>query len=120
MAQFSIVSKQNDIYGIDKYRFNDVSVPVAYRHNIEMQVAENPRKTSNTVTVRSVTPIVKVIDGSSVSTDSFVATTKFTALQQVTNAAERAACFDKHVAFLLAARADILEGRLPLEPVSLA
>lgn len=116
----SIVSKQNDIYGIDKYRFNDNSIPVAYRHSIEMQVAENPRKTSNTVTVRSVTPIVKVIDGSSVSTDSFVATTKFTALQQVTSATQRAACLDKHIAFLQKARDDILEGRLPLTPVTLA
>lgn len=91
---------------------------MAFRPVVEMTAVPNPRQTSNTMTVRSIHPLVVNVDGVTKSNDSFVMTTKFTSLQHVTNDTERAAIFDSHIAFLLAARASILEGRLPLVPMT--
>lgn len=109
-----ILSKQNDVVGVDKYRVNDLTIPAAYRPLIDFSCVTNPRGTSNTMTLRSEAPIVKTADGIVTSTDMFLMTTKFTSLQQVTSDALRAKIFDDHVAFLQKARADILEGRLPM------
>lgn len=120
MPNLVILSKQNDIVGTDKYRVNDTSIPAAYRPSLDFSCVTNPRGTSNTMTVRSQGPIVKTVDDVTTSTDMFLMTTKFTSLQQVTSDVLRAKIFDDHVAFLMVARADILEGRLPMNAYTFA
>lgn len=115
-----ILSKQTDALGVDQYRDNLAGVPMAYRPTISHSAALNPKGTSVSVQVRSTYPIVNEVNGVKTSTDQFLMQTKFTALQHVTNDTERAAIFDKHIEFLQAARASILEGRLPVAPVDLA
>lgn len=115
-----ILSKQNDVVGVDRYRVNDASIPAAYRPRIDFSCLTNPRGTSNTMTVRSEAPIVKTVDGVTTSSDMFLMTTKFTSLQQVTSDELRAKIFDDHIAFLQKARADILEGRLPMNAYTFA
>lgn len=110
----TILSKQNDVIGTDKYRVNTAGVPNGFKPRIDMSCMPNPRGTSNTMTVRSEAPIVQEVDGVQTSSDMFLMTTKFTSLQHVTSDALRAEIFDNHLAFLQAAREDILQGRLPL------
>lgn len=114
-----ILSKDNDLLGTDKYRDTTKTIPMAFRATIDMSVNQNSTATNNNVSVRSVHPVVKDISGVTTSSDSFLAVTKFSSLQHITNDVERAACFDNHVAFLLAARSSILDGQLPDEPVVL-
>lgn len=114
-----ILSKDNDLLGTDKYRDTTKTIPMAYRATIDMSVNQNSTATNNNVTVRSVNPVVKEVAGVTTSQDSFLMVTKFSSLQHITNDTERAACFDKHVAFLLAARASILDGQLPDAPIVL-
>lgn len=115
-----ILSKQTDSLGVDQYRENVVGVPMAYRPTISHSAALNPKGTSVSIQVRSTYPIMNEVNGVKTSTDQFLMLTKFTALQNVTNDTERAAIFDKHIAFLQAARTSILEGRLPVAAVVLA
>lgn len=109
-----IISKQQDLFGTDVYRLEDTSKPYAYRPTSEHTVNQNPNKSNNMTTVRTVVPVLTKVDGVTLASNSFSATTKFTALQQITNDVERVLAFDEHIKFLQAARADILEGRLPV------
>jgi len=119
MSNLTILSKQTDAIGQDTYRSEVESIPRAYRPMIFMSVAPNPRATSNSVQIRSVYPLLNVVDGITTSQNQFVMVTKFTSLQHVTNDVERAKIFDDHIAFLQQARASILEGRLPTTAVEL-
>lgn len=108
-----IISKQQDLFGTDVYRLEDASKPFAYRATTEHTVQPNANKSNNMVTIRTVVPVVVDTLGFPSVSNSFSMVTKFAALQQITNQTERALAFDKHIAFLEAARSDILEGRLP-------
>ena len=109
----NIISKQQDLYGTDIYRLEDVSKPFAYRATTEHTVQPNANKSNNMVTIRTAVPVVVDTLGVPSAPNTFSMVTKFAALQQITNQTERALAFDEHMAFLEAARSDILEGRLP-------
>lgn len=116
----TILSKQTDALGTDVYRSTDSTIPMAFRPSVEMSAALNPKKTSVSMTVKSLYPLVNTVDGVPVSQNQFLMVTKFTALQHVVNDTERAKIFDDHIAFLEAARSAILEGRLPTTAITLA
>lgn len=109
----NIISKQQDLYGTDIYRLEDASKPFAYRATTEHTVQPNANKSNNMVTIRTAVPVVVDTLGVPSAPNTFSMVTKFAALQQITNTTERALAFDEHMAFLEAARLDILEGRLP-------
>lgn len=117
-----IISKDNDILGTDKYRDDDATIPLAYRQTMELSVSPNASGTNHNVSLKTVVPVVNTIDGVTVSNDSFLAVTKFSALQHITNDTERAAAYDKHVAFLSNAevREAFLNGQLTDEPVTIS
>lgn len=116
-----ILSKDNDLIGTDTYRDDTKAIPLAYRHTIAMSINPNASGSNNMVTVKSVRPVViTAADGKVSSSDSFLGTFKFSALQHVTNDVERALCYDKLLEFLKlpAVRTAILDGQLTDEPVT--
>lgn len=116
----AILSKDIDVLGIDKYRDTSPSKPMAFRPSLEMSVNQNSTGTNNNVSVRSIYPLIKDVNGVTTSTDSFLMTTKFSALQHVTNDVERAEIYDDHLEFLTKARTAILFGELPKVAITFA
>lgn len=112
-----ILSKDNDLVGTDKYRDDTKSVPLAYRHTIDMSVNPNASGTNNMVTVKSTLPVPAIVDGRATSNDAFTVSTKFSSLQHITNDVERAAVLTKHIEFLTKAKDAMLDGQLPDEPI---
>lgn len=119
-----IISKQTDQLGTDTYRVEDVNVPTGFRETTKLTVAESNRKPSPGIaasrnsTVVTERPIVRVVDGLTMSTDKFVVNTKFTALQHITEPAARKAAFRNHIAFLIESETAIIEGNLPVGAVT--
>ena len=113
------LSKQTDLLGTDLYRNENPAVPLAYRQTITHSVAKSPSSLSHSVNVRSVAPVLKTVDGTVTSSDSFLMTTKFTALQHVVDDTLRAKIYDDHVAFLIASRNTNLNGGLPKTAVTI-
>lgn len=107
------ISKQTDTLGSDRYRDEVAGVPLAYRPNITHTVQQNGTGSSNSVIVRVSAPSLTVVNGITTSTDTFLATSKFTALQKITDDATRAKAYDDHIRFLIATRATNLDGQLP-------
>lgn len=116
---FRCISKQPDLLGSDVYRQMIDGVPNAFLPVITHGISKSPRGTSHTVNVRSVAPSIRNVDGAVTSSDQFLMTTKFTALQHITDQATRAAIYDNHIAFLIASRDTNLAGELPLKPIEL-
>lgn len=119
----SIISKQNDQLGTDTYRVEDANIPTGFRETTKLTVAESTRKpnpgaaVSRNSSVITERPVVRTVDGLTVSTDKFVVTSKFTALQHITEATARKAAFRNHVAFLIESETAIIEGNLPINAV---
>lgn len=113
------LSKQTDLLGTDLYRVESPTVPLAYRQTISHSVTKSPSNQSHSVNVRSVAPVLKTIDGVVTSSDSFLMTTKFTALQHVVDDVLRAKIYDDHIAFLIASRTTNLNGGLPKTAVTI-
>lgn len=115
-----LLSKENDVIGTDKYRLEDPTIPAAYRPTCELTVRQNADRSNNNVTIVSRVPVViTASDGSKTSKDTFVASFKFSSLQNVTNDAERLACFDNLQKVITAAKTQILAGMLPQTALSL-
>lgn len=112
-----ILSKDNDLIGTDKYRDDAKVLPMAYRPTIDNSVTQNAKGTNNSVTIKSVTPVVVTANGVTSSADSFLMVTKFSSLQHITNDAEREQCYDDHVRMLILNRSANLYGQLPDVPV---
>lgn len=110
---FITLSKQADVVGSDRYRDEETGTPLAYRELISHTVAANPAGTSNNVTVKVTAPSLVTINGIITSTDSFLATAKFTSLQKITDDTTRAKCYDDLIRFLIATRTPNLNGQLP-------
>lgn len=110
---FITLSKQADVVGSDRYRDEVAGTPLAYRESISHTVAANAAGTSNNVTVKVTAPSLVTVNGITTSTDSFLATAKFTSLQKITDDATRAKCYDDLIRFLIATRAANLDGQLP-------
>lgn len=112
-SDMKVESKDNSIYGEDIYRNRNVLVPRAFQPTISHSVSINKQGTNANVTVRSDDFVVVEVDGRQLSTDRFILSTKFTALQAVTAPEVRERIFDTHIAALVAAKQQILSGVLP-------
>lgn len=107
------ISKQTDTLGSDRYRDEVAGVPLAYRPTITHTIQQNGTGSSNSVVVRASAPSLITINGITTSTDTFLATSKFTALQKITDDVTRAKAYDDHIRFLIATRRTNLNGQLP-------
>mgnify|MGYP001046497451 CR=1 FL=1 len=111
---YGIVQKDNDQLGTDIYRSKDNTIPMAYRPTLVHTSRASANGNNLNHTVEAQVPLVRLVDGLAVSTDSFKATFKFSALQHVVNDDERAEAFDALIAYVKAKKADIIQGRKPL------
>lgn len=107
------ISKQTDTIGTDRYRSEVSGIPLAYRQTITHTVQPNSTGSSNSVIIRVNAPSIIVKDGITTSNDAFLATSKFTALQKITDDEKRAKAYDDHIRYLIATRASNLDGQLP-------
>lgn len=114
-----ILSKDVDSFGMDTYRDDNATIPLAYRPTITHEVNPNTSGTNNQVTIRVRVPVVTTVNGVATSTDRFEFIGKYTALQAVTADVERARCLDLAIEYLTAAKAAIINGILPATPVAL-
>lgn len=112
-SNMKIESKDNSVYGEDVYRDRSVLVPRAFQPTLTHSVSINKTGTNANVTIRSDDYVVVDVDGRQLSTDRFILSTKFTALQAVTAVEVRERIFDTHIAALVAAKQQILNGTLP-------
>ena len=113
-----IESKNNSVTGTDSYRDTGSTNPRAWQPTASIDVSLNKLGSNANVTVRNDDYVVVMdANGRQIMTDRFIMTTKFTALQEVVAATERERIFDNHVMLLIAAKADILAGRLSDEPL---
>lgn len=111
---YGIVQKDNDQLGTDIWRDKNISVPMAYRPTVVHTSRANANGSNINQTIDSFVPLVRLVDGLSVSTDAFKATFKFSALQHVVNDEERAQAFDALLAYLTAHRSSIIAGQKSL------
>lgn len=107
------ISKQTDTIGTDRYRDEISGIPLAYRPTINHTVQPNNTGSSHSVIIRVNAPSVITKDGITTSNDAFLATSKFTALQKITDDATRAKAYDDHIRYLIATRTSNLDGQLP-------
>ena len=107
------LSKETDTIGVNRLRDELPGVPMAYRPTVTHTVQANASGSSNSVLVRAAVPVVTTVAGVVSSVDTFLATSKFTSLQKITNDAERAKAYDDHIRFLIATRSTNLLGQLP-------
>lgn len=109
------LSKQTDTVGVDRLRDEKSGTPLAYRPTVTHTVQPNASGSSNSVLVRVSVPCVLTVDGVTTATDTFLASSKFTSLQKITNDEERAQAYDDHIRYLIATRESNLLGQLPNE-----
>lgn len=110
---FSYVQKDNDQLGTDILRLVENTIPMAYRPTLTHTSRASVNGSNYNQTIEVKTPILRLVDGLAVSTDSFKATFKFSALQHVTSDEDRYLAFDAAVAYLVANREEICNGRKP-------
>lgn len=110
---FSYLVKDNDMFGRDILRSTETGVPLAYRPTIEHSTRQSANKNNNNQTIDAIVPIVRVVDGLSVSTDSWKATFKFSALQHIENAAGADLAFEALVQYIMANKTAIINGSKP-------
>lgn len=110
---FKYISKQTDALGNNRLRDEIPGIPLAFRQTINHTIQSNADGSSNSVLVRVAAPSLKVIDDVVTSTDTFLATSKFTALQKITDDTLRAKAYDDHIRYLIATRSSNLLGELP-------
>lgn len=110
---FSYLVKDNDMFGRDILRSTETGVPLAYRPTIEHSTRQSANKNNNNQTIDAIVPIVRVVDGLSVSTDSWKATFKFSALQHIEDATGANLAFEALVQYIMANKAAIISGSKP-------
>lgn len=113
----SILSKEQAPQGSDYYRDEAIVVPNAFKPSLVHTVKANATGSNHNVTIRSDDNVVVTSDGKTTASDSFIMTTKFTALQSVIAAEERARIYDAHIVYLALSRKASLDGRLPDSPI---
>ena len=111
---YGIVQKDNDQLGTDIWRSKDSQIPMAFRPTIVHTSRASANGNNLNQTVETQVPLVRLVDGLAVSSDSFKATFKFSALQHVVSEEERAEAFDALLAYITANKNDIIQGRKPL------
>lgn len=102
--------KDNDLFGQDLYRANIAGVPLGFRPTLSHTVRQSANKNNNNATIEAICPVVRLVDGLAVSTDSWKATFKFTALQHIESDAQAELAFDAVVAYVKANKEHILAG----------
>lgn len=107
------LSKQTDVTGTDKYRSEDSAIPMAYRPVVAHTITPNALGTSHSVTIKVTAPSVLTVNGVTTSTDTFIGSAKFTALQRITDDVTRAKAYDDLIRFMIATRETNLRGELP-------
>ena len=115
MTKLTLLSKEQDIIGTDRYRANDPAIPMAFRASATMTVNPNADNSNHQVTVQTVKPVV-VTDTSNGVTSSpaaFRMTTKFNALQDRTDNVARTKCIEAHIEALTLLKTQIADGMLP-------
>lgn len=112
-AILSILSKETDVVGTDKFRANDSTVPMAYRAHGELTANPNADGSNVQMTVMTAKPVMVTSNGINTIVGTFRMTTKFNSLQTITSDVERAACIDAHIEFLIAVKSSIAAGQLP-------
>lgn len=117
---FKILSKDVDAFGVDTYRDEDATIPLAFRPTITHSVNPNSAGTNNQVTVKVRVPVVTTVNGVNQSTDRFEFVGKFSALQNVTSDGARVRCLDAAIEYLTKAKAAIINGQLPSAAVALS
>ena len=115
MTKLTLLSKEQDVIGTDKYRANDPAIPMAFRASATMTVNPNADGSNHQVTVQTVKPVVvtDTTNGITSSPASFRMTTKFNALQDRTDTAARTKCIEAHIEALTLLKAQIADGMLP-------
>lgn len=111
---YGIIQKDNDQLGTDIYRSKDLTIPMAYRPSIVHTSRMSANGNNLNQTIETQVPLVRLVDGLTVSSDAFKASFKFSALQHVVNDAEREECFDALLKYLTVNKADIINGRKPI------
>lgn len=111
---YSILQKDNDQLGTDIWRDKDITIPMAYRPTLTHLSRANATGTNLNQTIESSVPVVRLVDGLTVSTDAFKATFKFSALQHVVETESREQCFDALMTYLVTNRRAIVDGTKPL------
>lgn len=112
-AILSILSKETDVVGTDKFRANDAAIPMAYRAHAEVTMNPNADGSNIQATVMTAKPVVVTVNGVPTVPGTFRMTTKFNSLQTITNDAERIAVIDAHVEMLVALKQNLANGMLP-------
>lgn len=117
MFKLQILQKDNSIVGTDMYRSTDASIANAFRPTLSHAINPNSLGTNNQVTIKSVVPVVVNNEGVASSTNQYFCSLKFSSLQHITNDAERELAFDNLIEYATKAKAWILSGTLPDEPI---
>lgn len=110
---FKYLVKDNDLFGRDILRSNESGVPLAFRPTIEHTTRQSANKNNNNQTVDAVVPIVRLVDGLTVSTDSWKGTFKFSALQHIEDPAGASLAFEALIQYVMANKAAIIAGSKP-------
>lgn len=110
---FTYLVKDNDLFGRDILRSAETGIPLAFRPTIEHTTRQSANKNNNNQTIEAVVPEIRLVDGLAVSTDSWKATFKFTALQHIESQANAALAFDACIAYVVANKASIISGSKP-------
>ena len=115
---YKIQSKDNSSTGRDIYRAELTGVPNLYKPTLTHEVVENQAKTNRQQNITIRVPVRELdMSGKMTSKDSFVVGIRFTSLQHVVAVNERAEALDSAIAYLTAARASLLDGGLPDNPL---
>lgn len=112
-AILSILSKETDVVGTDKYRANDAAIPMAFRAYAEVTANPNADGSNVQMTVMTAKPVVFLSNGINTVVGTFRATTKFNALQNIVNDTERNAVIDAHIELLTKLKTSVANGTLP-------
>lgn len=93
------------------WRKEDPALPPMFRPTLTLTARKNSTGTNVNVTLKSVTPIVSIVDGTSVSRNSRVATFSYTSLQNVVDETA-GADIDAMIAALTALKSQFVNGRV--------
>lgn len=113
ITTFPYLVKDNDLFGRDILRSDKAGLPLAFRPTIEHVTRQSANKNNNNQTIEALVPEVRIIDGLAVSTDSWKATFKFTALQHIESEVNASLAFDMIMAYCAANKAAIIAGLKP-------
>lgn len=112
MAYVAQITSQSSL-GRVQTRDTAIAAPSMYQPTITADAVLNKSGSNVNVTVKSDYPLPSSVDGLWKSPNRFLIRTSITALQSVTNATERAAILDAHIAFLTKHKAVLMAGGVP-------